>query len=117
MSKFIDQVEDTDGIPLVDDDDESPWQRAADQLTPNTGIPEALHGNPELEQQLTELCNEFSDIFSTEFKTEPADIPPMERNQNHSRKMGKQPKSHVAHRDIRDWPTRSFGALIDVVMV
>jgi hypothetical protein len=30
VSKFIDQVEDTDGIPLVDDDDESPLQRAAD---------------------------------------------------------------------------------------
>ena len=47
MIKFIDQDEDTDGIPLVDDDDESPWQRAADQLPPNTGIPEGLHGNPE----------------------------------------------------------------------
>ena len=78
VSKFIDQIEDTDGIPLVDDDDESPWQRAADQFPPNTGIPEAFHGNPELKQQLTELCNEFSDIFSTELKPEPADIPPME---------------------------------------
>ena len=44
MSKFIDQVEDSDGIPLIDDDDESPWQRAADQFPTNTGIPEALHG-------------------------------------------------------------------------
>ena len=32
----------------------------------------------ELKHQLTELCNEFSDIFSTELKPEPANIPPME---------------------------------------
>ena len=45
MSKFIDQVEDLDGIPLIDGDDESPWQRVTDQLFPDTGIPKGVNGN------------------------------------------------------------------------
>jgi len=85
MSKFIDQVEDSDGIPLIDDDDESPWQRAADQLPSESGIPEGLHGSPELKSKLTELCTEFSDIFSTELRPEPADIPAMEIKIDHDK--------------------------------
>ena len=66
MSKFINQVEDSDGIPLINDDDESPWQRAANQLPPESGIREGRHGSPELQAKLAELCTEFADIFSTE---------------------------------------------------
>ena len=85
MSKFIDQVEDSDGIPLINDDDESPWQRAADQLPPESGIPEGLHGSPELKAKLTELCTEFTDIFSTELRPEPADIPAMKIKIDHEK--------------------------------
>jgi hypothetical protein len=31
MSTVIGQVEDSDDMPLIDDNDESPWQNAANQ--------------------------------------------------------------------------------------
>jgi hypothetical protein len=40
-----------------------------------------IEGSEQLQQQLRELCAEFKDIFSTEVKTEPADIPPFEIKQ------------------------------------
>ena len=37
-----------------------------------------VYGSDELRRKLTDLCHEYFDIFSTELRPEPANIPPME---------------------------------------
>ena len=77
MSTVIGQVEDSD-MPLIDDNDESPWQNAANQWPPYTEIPEGLHGNPGLKETSSELRSEFSSkLAKSETIHEPADIPSM----------------------------------------
>ena len=76
MSRFIDKVDDTDGIPFVDE--ETPWQRVSDGEEPTSGIPRDLNGREEFKERQRMLCEKYLEIFSTELRDEPADIPPME---------------------------------------
>ena len=76
MSVYIDRVEDADGIPFKDE--ETPWQRVADDTEPEDGLPKKVYGTPENIQATIKLMQEFHDIFSTELRPEPANVPPME---------------------------------------
>ena len=75
MSRFIEKVDDTDGIPFVDE--ETPWQRVADGEEPISGIPRDLNGSEEFKERTKLLCEKYIEIFSTELRDEPAQIPPM----------------------------------------
>ena len=72
MSQYIDRVEDAAGIPFKDE--ESPWQQKADETETKTELPTKVYGTP----TEIKLLSDYKHIFSTELKTEPANIPPME---------------------------------------
>ena len=76
MSQFIDKVEDAAGIPFKDE--ESPWQHTADETKPLSELPTKVYGTPAEIQNTIKLLSDYKHIFSTELKTEPANIPPME---------------------------------------
>ena len=81
MSRFIEKVDDTDGIPFVDE--ETPWQRVADGEEPISGIPRDLNGSEEFKERTKLLCEKYIEIFSTELRDEPAQIPPMKIKYDH----------------------------------
>jgi hypothetical protein len=76
MSQFIDKIEDAAGIPFKDE--ESPWQRAADDTEPESELPTKVYGKSAEIQNTIKLLTKYKHIFSTELKAEPANIPPME---------------------------------------
>ena len=76
MSQYIDRVEDDAGIPFKDE--ESPWQQKADETETTTELPTKVYGTPAEIQNTIKLLSDYKHIFSTELKTEPANIPPME---------------------------------------
>ena len=76
MSQYIDRVEDAAGIPFKDV--ESPWQQMADETKPVDELPTKVYGTPAEIQNTIKLLSDYKHIFSSELKTEPANIPPME---------------------------------------
>ena len=70
------EMEQTEEI-FVDDSD--PFYESIHGSSDNSAsqLPEIATGDAELDRKLEEACREFSDIFSTELRKEPADIPPM----------------------------------------
>ena len=76
ISKFIDRIEEAEGIPFKDES--PPWERIVDGDEQFTGIPEKIYGKPEEKEQIKKLCWMYRDIFSTELRSEPANITPME---------------------------------------
>ena len=51
---------------------------ASSEATNELPGPEAFHGPPALQEAMKQLCAEFSDLFSTKVRTEPARVTPME---------------------------------------
>ena len=78
MTAFLDPVEDDDEIetslPTID-----PW---GDENPPRCGRDNLdrihIEGGDTLKRRLRDLLTEFEDVFSTELRTQPAKIPPME---------------------------------------
>ena len=72
------QTELLDFEPEVDDLEQylrdTPWNNEVDSSL-NDSLP-TIEGSEILQAQLKALCVEFKDIFSTEVRAEPADIPP-----------------------------------------
>ena len=70
----------------LEDDDEIQWKDDPFEAIPPQGgeVTEPLlqkisvHGSPELQNNIRNLCDEFKDIFSEYVRVEPARIPPME---------------------------------------
>lgn len=75
-SSKYDHVEDDDEIEYEDE-----FYLPVSNFNSNNNssmIKPHIEGDEELQQMLNELCDEFADIFSTELRTEPADIPPLD---------------------------------------
>lgn len=75
MRKYIDYDSDTEGIE-IHTSEEDPYD--IDQPTQEDQIPTEIHGSETLKQQLTQLCAEYKDIFSTQLRPTPAKIPAYE---------------------------------------
>jgi len=75
MRKYIDYDSDTEGIEMHTSE-EDPYD--IDQSTEEDQIPTEIHGSETLKQQLTQLCIEYKDIFSTLLRPTPAKIPAYE---------------------------------------
>ncbi len=76
--EVLDPDVDEDGIVLKVD--EYPWERDENDLTADAKADPTpqIEGSEGLQRKLKELIEEFSDIFSTELRKEPADLGPME---------------------------------------
>jgi len=75
MSEIIESVDDDDEIEWTEDPFESKAQPSNDGSTLVDLI--QIEGPPSLRLKLRALCEEYSDIFATAVRGEPANIPPM----------------------------------------
>jgi hypothetical protein len=76
MRTYIDYDSDTEGID-VPSAEEDPFGTDATSTEP-CEIPTDIQGSENRKKQLTELCEEHKDIFSTKLRPEPANIPAYE---------------------------------------
>jgi hypothetical protein len=74
-SDIIESVDDNDEIEWTED----PFEFKSQSATEGSPLIDLIkiQGPPSLRQKLWALCEEFSDIFDTAVRAEPADIPPM----------------------------------------
>ena len=74
-SDIIESVDDNDEIEWTED----PYEFKSQPATEGSPLIDLIQiqGPPSLRQKLRALCEEFSDIFDTAVRAEPADIPPM----------------------------------------
>jgi len=74
-SDIIESVDDNDEIEWTED----PYEFKSQPATEGSPLIDLIQiqGPPSLQRKLRALCEEFSDIFDTAVRAEPADIPPM----------------------------------------
>ena len=69
ITEIFDDEEDyeLESVPDISDMVQNQW----------TAIPSHIEGPPELRKDITDLCREYQQIFSTSLRTEPAKVPPL----------------------------------------
>ena len=64
---------------ILPSDESTPWEEILAPTVPQgTENLTEVHGSPEFKAALFALCREFSDVFSRELTSEPADLPPLD---------------------------------------
>jgi len=64
---------------ILPSDASTPWEEILAPTVPQgTENLTEVHGSPEFKAALFALCREFSDVFSRELTSEPADLPPLD---------------------------------------
>ena len=81
MANVLNETIDDSDDELSDNFPDLYWDQSNRTTTdPASLIPSHIEGDADFRQRQIDLCTEFSDIFSREARSEPADLPPMELN-------------------------------------
>jgi hypothetical protein len=64
---------------MLPSDESTPWDEvlSSSQTQEIEDLPE-VHGSPEFKAKIIALIREFSDVFSRELTSQPADLPPLD---------------------------------------